>query len=368
MKRWLRRLTRAFRPLVRAVMFVTGQTARIVRRRKRWLALVERDLARAGDFADLSREFKAILVLMLDHGEDPVGARGAVLRLRSLFPNSRITLVCGSKNLFIANLFKLGDEIVAFDFFNVRTGRRAASRPDLYDRFAALIGDTYDLAVDLRVEDDTRFLLGAARSALKCGIGARWRLPFLDIILPGPEELDERAVGTTMTRIGTQHFKTRTAQLHPFVYSIDLSSPQPHAVYGPYAKLASGSYGVTFWFAVEGLGDQTIESPIIFEIVGDQETLLKERVDDRGLLSSGHFSLRFDNDFPDQRCEFRIDVPRRCFDGVLRFHGVSLERVGQHKQEALDRVDYLWLLTELISSRLGAAHAGQSRHLPDNVA
>jgi hypothetical protein len=333
--------------------------------RRRWRLLAGKTVVRSGDPASLSREFKKILILMLDQFQDPAGARPALFRLRQAFRDSHITLVCGSNNEIMAGTLEVADRLIVFDVFHPRTGAPLAAPPELFDRVRGLVGGDYDLAIDLRVEGDSRFLLEVAENALKCGIGARWRFPYLDILLPGPDELEAQTIEARTLPIGAWRFRAHSPQDNPFVISIDLSTARGHVIYGPYLKLPAESYRVTFQFEVEGLGDQPIQQPFTFEIAPDrvpsQEISLGAA--ERDVLRSGRVSLPFDVRSPEQEYEFRVLVPDKPFDGTLRFHGVTLERTDYQPRRVLDRTDYLWFLAELICFRLDVTHA---RQYPEN--
>jgi hypothetical protein len=295
-----------------------------------------------------SREFRRILVVMLDSEEDPIGVQPALSRLRSGFPESEITLVCRSGNEFVGKAMPEVDRVLLYNFWH-------GSHAELCEHFRDVVGNGYHLAVDLRVEGDLRFLLTAVDGALKCGVGARWRYPFLDIALPGPEELDAQSVGRGAERLDAGAFMTRTRQQHPFIYSFDLAAlDHNHLVYGPYLALPVGAYKATFWFAIEGLGDQRLRCPITFEVVADEFVQTRVRIDERErtTLGRGHVSVSFTNETFEGRYEFRINISHKPFDGTLRFFGVSLERTGYLPEAALDRSDYLLLLAELVIARL----------------
>jgi hypothetical protein len=306
----------------------------------------------ANQGAALSREFPRVLVLLLDPEEKPVGVDGAIRKLKGTFPNSELTLAANVKNKAIADSLAPTDRFIPFNF-----PAKEVDREKEQQKLSALLTGHYDLAIDLRVQPDTRFLLQTAKSALKCGIGSRSSYPFLDIALPGPDELTTDA---PVEMIAAGRFMSRIPQENPFGYQIDLSNANGHVVYGPYIRLAPEPYKITFWFSITRENQEAMENPITFEIVSDRTVAQTESIESEGheSLSSGRISLYFENRWAAKDIEFRIKIRNKPFAGMLRFYGVTAERLAFTRTTRLDRSDYLLLLTELVACRLEARRAG----------
>ncbi len=123
---------------------------------------------------------REILVMKLDHIGDFLLAAPALAALRRGLPEARITLLCGPWNSALAEASGYVDAVVAYRFF---AGSAEAPRPPQDTAALAALGP-FDLAVDLRVDPDTRPLLGEIRARFRAGYaapGAR-----LDIALPMP--------------------------------------------------------------------------------------------------------------------------------------------------------------------------------------
>jgi len=128
--------------------------------------------------------FERILVLKLDHRGDFLIAGPAMTELRRHFPQSRITLACGPWNLSAARELEVFDEIVGFEFFS-ETGPRSVPSGTLEAEFGRLFLERkFDLAIDLRVDEDTRRLLSVVEANQRAGFGRPERFPFLDVFLP----------------------------------------------------------------------------------------------------------------------------------------------------------------------------------------
>jgi len=122
-------------------------------------------------FAFEGRRGRRLLVLKLDHYGDFLIGLPALKRLRQAFPAAHITLVCGSWNAELARRLGVADEIRIYDFFP-ENGAFWSGKPfEGLGRFREVCRGNFDIAIDLRVDDDTRFLLKHVEAATRCGIG-----------------------------------------------------------------------------------------------------------------------------------------------------------------------------------------------------
>ena len=135
---------------------------------------------------------RRILLLKLDHlGDFIVGLRATRL-IRDSFPNSHITLVCASWNRTWAQQLGWFDRIVVFDFFSAMNRDWSGTEIDLmarYNSISSLPLESYDLAVDLRHDPDTRPCLYRIDATYRAGFHApaHTGLPSLDLALPMTE-------------------------------------------------------------------------------------------------------------------------------------------------------------------------------------
>jgi ADP-heptose:LPS heptosyltransferase/GT2 family glycosyltransferase len=128
-------------------------------------------------------DIRKILVMRLDHIGDFTVTIPAFRLLRETFPQARIDIVVGPWNVAIADRLKLFDSVKAFNFYNERSGDgreldETASRAQFRERVA---GETYDLAIDMRLDGDTRLLLTLAESVFRAGFSHGLLHPWLDI-------------------------------------------------------------------------------------------------------------------------------------------------------------------------------------------
>jgi heptosyltransferase-2 len=122
-----------------------------------------------------------LLLVKLDHIGDFLLAAPAFALLRRSFPNARITLLCGPWNVALAERSGWFDTVVPLYFFAPRAEEvRPAMDPAVVTRLGV-----FDLAIDLRVDEDTRPVLMQARARLKAGYQARGAAG-LAVALPRP--------------------------------------------------------------------------------------------------------------------------------------------------------------------------------------
>ena len=121
-----------------------------------------------------------VLVLKVDHRGDLATCLSALEMLRELLPAAHITLVVSSWNEKFARELKSVDTVLTYDFFG-EDHRPLASIPSL------TFAQAFDLALDLRFDQDTRFLLKDVPARIKGGFSRMFENSFLDIKLDFPE-------------------------------------------------------------------------------------------------------------------------------------------------------------------------------------
>jgi ADP-heptose:LPS heptosyltransferase len=137
---------------------------------------------------------RRLIVLKLDHIGDFVVGMRAVRMLRDGFADAQITVVCASWNREFAERLGLFDHVVCFDFFTALNRDWVVTQQELaarYDRFAELKLQSYDLAIDLRHDADTRPCLYRIDARHRAGFhaAAEAGLPYLDLMLPISEAI-----------------------------------------------------------------------------------------------------------------------------------------------------------------------------------
>ncbi len=184
----------------------------------------------------------SILCLKLDHRGDFLLAQRAFRRLRAAFPDANLTLVCGPWNCAAAA------ELGVFD--TILTHRLFAENPqspgdlDTQADFLKLLQDhVFDVAVDFRIDPESRPLLRATNAAFRAGFPSHLPQDSLDLELPLHS-------GTTRGRpvrqfVPSLRFTSTLGQQYgPYIQfqNLRVPSPSPPIVYGPYIPLQSGTY------------------------------------------------------------------------------------------------------------------------------
>ncbi|WDN90740.1 hypothetical protein BuS5_03711 [Desulfosarcina sp. BuS5] len=114
------------------------------------------------------RKGKKILTLKLDHNGDLILAIPALSKLRSRYRDAQIDIIVGSWNVEIAEKLNLFDNIYTFDYFKMQSSK---SPKVIEKEVVSLLSklEKYDIAIDLRRQRDTRFLLTRVVSDLHVG-------------------------------------------------------------------------------------------------------------------------------------------------------------------------------------------------------
>lgn len=110
---------------------------------------------------------QSMLVFKLDHVGDFSLALDALFALREAFPDTRLVLACAPWNVSLATAMGLFQEVVGVPFFPPRAD--APQFPFDPAILAPLRDRCFDLAVDLRVDPDTRVVLDHVSARLKFG-------------------------------------------------------------------------------------------------------------------------------------------------------------------------------------------------------
>jgi len=133
----------------------------------------------------------SILAIKLDHIGDFVLSLDALLALRAAFPSARLELACAPWNRELALALGLFDAVHGVAFFAPRADApQPAFSPAM---LAGLAGRRWDLAIDLRVDADTRVLLRHLEARFKVGFDSPADDAVLTLSLPRPRPSAEPA-------------------------------------------------------------------------------------------------------------------------------------------------------------------------------
>ncbi len=128
---------------------------------------------------------RRILVVKLDHIGDVVTALPAIRKLKTSFPDARITLLAGQAARALGALEPAIDEFIEFEFFHPRSqlGEMNLTKEDFARLETLLHKYRFDLAIDLRQHHATREVLRYTGARILAGYDTLGRFPFLDIAL-----------------------------------------------------------------------------------------------------------------------------------------------------------------------------------------
>ena len=310
-----------------------------------------------------------ILVLKLDHLGDFLIGLPALQQLRSVFATAHITLICGSWNVGVARDLGIADEIRAFDYFpeNAQDWDGQIGQ-EVFDRFRQICAGTYDVALDLRVDEDTRPLLRPVDTSLRCGIGSRQKHPYLNVVLPPEFERRETTLpGSEELIIRPNGFHSRMTTQTPFYHETDFSITNGHLVYGPYCQLPLGELRAELAYELIAPPLWSPRVRMTIDVVRHDRQEPVTVLDVSRLPKSDLFrvQVRFSNDDPYARYEIRTFVRGKPRWTRLRFFGmqVEVERDPQarYRSAELHIGESLSLLVRLIAERIRPVYPMQLR-------
>lgn len=313
---------------------------------------------------------RRILVMKLDHFGDFIIGLPALRQLRAAFPQDHIRLICGSWNKAFAAESMVADEIRTYDYFPQNSLGWDGTPVQPLSKFIESASSVWDLAIDLRVDGDTRFLLQHVDAAIRCGIGTSGRMPYLDIALP-PEH-DQRdtthQIAGSSIFLPADLFKTRLDRRNGFYHEADFSKSNMHVVFGPYIPLPVGRLRASFGVEI-GRGFALSRVKLTFEVMRDQSIMVASTIRSAGELAGRgvqDISIEFDNAIAESSYELRIHMQKRAIGGRLRFFGVRVGHLNvlpsaRFKPAEIHTGEKLSLLVSLIAERCCPLYEGFAR-------
>jgi ADP-heptose:LPS heptosyltransferase len=304
---------------------------------------------------------RRLLVLKLDHYGDFLIGLPALKRLRRAFPTDHITLVCGSWNVELARRLGTADEVRTYDFFPENGALWTGQPFEGLERFREVCYGAFDIAIDLRVDEDTRFLLEHVKAATRCGIGLRARYPFLDIVLP--PQFERRESDGRWISIEPDRFESCMPRRTTFFHENDFSVTNKHLVFGPYILLPRGRLRAHFGLRLVTALPRLSRVTLVIDVTRNagSETVATRRVSWSHRGEPCGAALEFTNDDPGALYEFRIHARGRPIRSRLRFFGVRIELIGgstaRFKRSELHIGEQLSLLVDLIEQRTRTLYA-----------
>ena len=303
-----------------------------------------------------------VLVMKLDHRGDFIMATSAFEALRRDLTHSHLTLLCGSWNVDAARASGLFDEIIAFDYFPENLVQAPLPFKTDLDAQVALEGvlaeRRFDLAIDLRLDFETRPLLAAVDSALKAGFGDPARFPYLDISLTLPQP----TAGSAMNLFfGAVSFSALLGDHKAFSIEVgdkETSRAAPILIYGPYSEVARGRYSLRFLI-------ETRSDP--FQLGFDACCQGGRKVLRVGLIEVSRWgtTAAIDLELPEDTIdlEFRLATVSAEPTPPFRFFGCTLHRVGE--RTGIHQSEAMLMLATLASARAHRPYVESNWTAPD---
>ena len=266
---------------------------------------------------------RSIIAFKMDHLGDFLMATPALAALRRAFPAAHLTLVCGEWNAKAARDLDLFDEVLAFSLFERNAALNNVTSLD--DRLAALrkllAGRTFDLAIDLRVDDDTRIALKHVNATHRAGIGYPRAFPFLDIAMPIMSPTTAGRSGESF--FDASHFQAKLGRNHGFEIAMPGGTfdNETNLIWGPYKPLNPSRHLIRLLIRDEEGG----LPPLDYDIVCDSGNRKLAIGQCEEIASDG---VWLEVTEPIKDLEIRIwgrGVPSRAFS----FRGCTISKEGQ---------------------------------------
>lgn len=162
---------------------MTASSTRPIGKRRSW----EENHTRTITMYRSANDVKNIFVQKLDHIGDFVLAIPSFQLLRDAFPRARITLACGSWMKTFAERSGFFDSIVVIDFFQrlVRNRQAGPTLSEADQQTLEALGP-FDIAIDLKVEGESRAVLEFVNAKYKAGYISRSEPLDMQVRLPIP--------------------------------------------------------------------------------------------------------------------------------------------------------------------------------------
>ncbi|CAJ0891329.1 glycosyltransferase [Ralstonia flatus] len=146
-----------------------------------------------------------ILAIKLDHLGDFILSIPALTKLRAKYPYASIDIVVGSWNVDFAKKLGIFNRIHAYDYFKKKSSEAPSTTEAILDNLITQL-DQYSIAVDLRRQPDTRFLLTRVKADIKVGYQTFNREidTSLDVAIPTHLDVAHKATPHNETSISVQ--------------------------------------------------------------------------------------------------------------------------------------------------------------------
>ena len=208
-----------------------------------------------------------ILAVKLDHIGDFITALPALRRLKQRFPNAELHVLVAKASLALAELEPCIDTAHEFTFFHTRSGegQRAVTEDELLELRAHLTPYAFDIAIDLRMQPETRRVLQYTGARFLAGFEGMSLFPWLDLAIPweGDQQLQAKRlhVSDRMTML-VESLSVAGENERPVLESISRQMAMEYLRALPaLAELPDGFFNGTVICVHPGVGSDTRQWP-----------------------------------------------------------------------------------------------------------
>ena len=226
-------------------------------------------------------QVQRILAVKVDHIGDFVTALPALRRLKQRFPLAELHVLAAGASQSLAALEPCIDTVHEFTFFHARSGegQRGVTEEELLDLRDRMVPYQFDIAVDLRMQPETRRVLQFTGARFLAGFEGGSLFPWLDFAVPweGDQQLQAKRVHVSdrMT-ILVEALSVASESERPSLESISIQAARKHVLALPaLADLPQNFFEQTVICLHPGVGSDTRQWPathfasLIDLLVGD---------------------------------------------------------------------------------------------------
>ncbi len=139
----------------------------------------------AGPVGPEASEIRSILAVKLDHIGDYLTSLPALRDLKRAFPKAKVTLLAPPATAALARHEPCVDKVIEFALFHARSGdgKRGVTESEFLALQAQLAPEEFDLAIDFRMQPETRHVLPYTGAKLLAGYDHEGAFPFLHVAM-----------------------------------------------------------------------------------------------------------------------------------------------------------------------------------------
>lgn len=280
-----------------------------------------------------SKKKLKILIIKLDHLGDLLLAIPAIIKLKKKYEGSELDIIVGSWNVDFAKKLRLFNNIYVYNFHKETSTSVPEIKEDEVNELINQLGE-YDLAIDLRRQRDTRFLLSKIKANFKAGYQSHYEEIDRILNLSFPSELDipyviishnKKSIALQMLDLVDALPKTNTEFLDEFPLLTSNTPKGLKIALFPKARNATKDWPINNYISLllALIADERIDGINIYLAQGDASLINKFAFDKKIKIN---VNLPYDELF-DSIAENRIAVSNNSFGAHISSY-LGLEVIG----------------------------------------